>query len=183
MTSGDRALLLPSALAGHTVDLPADQRSARAAARLTELSYRNEMAAIWSAGVSPVRMMGMLLPFALLVGGLYFLINDRAVPAMAPTLREWGIGDYGEKRLKIGAARSDLDACRLRHLACGQRQCAGDTARRRDHLPPRRQRPFARTGLRQDVHTRRPLADVGRASSIIARTSREARLPSSIPAR
>jgi lipopolysaccharide export system permease protein len=69
---------------------------------LTELSYRNETVAMWSAGISPVRMMGMLLPFAFVVGCLYFLINDRAVPAMAPTLREWGIGDYGEKRLKIG---------------------------------------------------------------------------------
>ena len=29
---------------------------------LTELSYRNETVAMWSAGISPVRMMGMLLP-------------------------------------------------------------------------------------------------------------------------
>jgi len=69
---------------------------------LTELSYRNETVAMWAAGVSPLRMMGLLLPLALAIGALYFLINDRAVPYVAPTLREIGIGDYGEKRLKIG---------------------------------------------------------------------------------
>ncbi|MCA3572924.1 MAG: LptF/LptG family permease, partial [Aestuariivirga sp.] len=37
---------------------------------LTELSYRNEMVAIWAAGLSPVRLLVMLLPLAFLVGGL-----------------------------------------------------------------------------------------------------------------
>lgn len=69
---------------------------------LTELSYRNETVAMWAAGVSPLRMMGLLLPFAMAVGAIYFLINDRAVPAVTPTLREMGIGDYSDKRLKIG---------------------------------------------------------------------------------
>jgi lipopolysaccharide export system permease protein len=69
---------------------------------LTELSYRNEIPAIWSTGASPLRLMAMLLPFALLVGGLHFLLNDQVVPRAAPTLREWGIGDYNEKKLKVG---------------------------------------------------------------------------------
>jgi lipopolysaccharide export system permease protein len=69
---------------------------------LTELSYRNETVAIWAAGVSPLRMLVLLLPLALAIGALFFLINDRAVPYVAPTLREIGIGDYGEKQLKIG---------------------------------------------------------------------------------
>jgi lipopolysaccharide export system permease protein len=69
---------------------------------LTELSYRNEIPAIWSAGVSPLRLMGMLVPFALLIGGLHFLLYDQGVPRAAPTLRQWGIGDYDEKKLNIG---------------------------------------------------------------------------------
>lgn len=75
---------------------------------LMELSYRNEMPAIWSSGLSPFRIMLMLLPFGLLVGGLNFLLNDQAVPKAAPTLREWGIGDYGEKKLKVGGERDPI---------------------------------------------------------------------------
>lgn len=75
---------------------------------MMELSYRNEMPAIWSAGVSPFRIVLMLLPLALLVGGLNFLLNDQAVPRAAPTLREWGIGDYGEKKLKVGGERDPI---------------------------------------------------------------------------
>jgi lipopolysaccharide export system permease protein len=75
---------------------------------MMELSYRNEMPAIWSSGVSPFRIVLMLLPLALLVGGLNFLINDQAVPRAAPTLREWGIGDYGEKKLKVGGERDPI---------------------------------------------------------------------------
>jgi lipopolysaccharide export system permease protein len=69
---------------------------------LTELSFRNEIPAIWSTGTSPSRLTLMLLPFALLVGGLHFLLFDQAVPKAAPTLREWGIGDYNEKKLQVG---------------------------------------------------------------------------------
>lgn len=75
---------------------------------LMEMSYRNEMPAIWSAGVSPFRIVLMLLPFALFVGGLNFLLNDQAVPRAAPTLRDWGIGDYGEKKLKVGGERDPI---------------------------------------------------------------------------
>lgn len=75
---------------------------------LMELSYRNEMPAIWSAGVSPFRIVLMLLPFAILAGGLHFLINDQAVPRAAPTLRAWGIGDYSEKKLKVGGEHDPI---------------------------------------------------------------------------
>lgn len=69
---------------------------------LTELSYRNEIPALWSAGLSPFRITVMLLPLGFLAGGLHFLLTDWAIPAAAPTLREWGVGDYGEKKLKLG---------------------------------------------------------------------------------
>lgn len=75
---------------------------------LMELSYRNEMPAIWSSGISPFRIVLMLLPFAVFAGGLHFLLNDQAVPRAAPTLREWGIGDYGEKKLKVGGERDPI---------------------------------------------------------------------------
>jgi lipopolysaccharide export system permease protein len=69
---------------------------------LTELSYRNETQALWAAGVSPFRIMAMLAPLGLVIGFAYFALNDRAIPRTAPQLREWGIGDYGEKQLKLG---------------------------------------------------------------------------------
>jgi lipopolysaccharide export system permease protein len=75
---------------------------------LSELSYRNEMPAIWSAGISPFRIVLMLLPFAIMTGGFDFLLNDQAVPRAAPILREWGIGDYGEKKLKAGGEREPI---------------------------------------------------------------------------
>lgn len=69
---------------------------------LMELSYRNELTAIWAAGQSPWRIMRMLLPIGLLLGGVNFLINDQAIPRAVPILYDWGIGDYGEKKLKVG---------------------------------------------------------------------------------
>ena len=69
---------------------------------LTELSYRNEITALWASGLSPARIVVMMLPLALVAGGLNFILSDRAIPAAAPTLREWGIGDYGKKKLKLG---------------------------------------------------------------------------------
>ncbi|MBC8036658.1 MAG: LptF/LptG family permease [Rhizobiales bacterium] len=69
---------------------------------LTELSYRNEISALWAAGLSPTRIVVLLLPLSLLAGGLHFLLVDMGVPAADPTLREWGIGDYGKEKLKVG---------------------------------------------------------------------------------
>jgi lipopolysaccharide export system permease protein len=69
---------------------------------LTELSYRNEVSPIWSAGASPFRLVTMLLPVAFITGGLHFLLTDQAIPAAAPQLKEWGVADYGEKKLKLG---------------------------------------------------------------------------------
>jgi lipopolysaccharide export system permease protein len=69
---------------------------------LTELSYRNEMVAIWAAGLSPLRLLGMLLPLAFVAGGLQFILSDAAIPATTPQLRDWGIGDYGADQLKVG---------------------------------------------------------------------------------
>lgn len=69
---------------------------------LTELSYRNEISAIWATGTSPLRLIRMLLPVAFITGGIYFLLSDQGVPAAAPQLSAWGVADYNEKKLKIG---------------------------------------------------------------------------------
>lgn len=69
---------------------------------LTELSYRNEIAAIWATGTSPLRLIFMLFPIAFLAGGTQFLLSDQGVPTAAPQLNSWGIADYGEKKLKMG---------------------------------------------------------------------------------
>ena len=69
---------------------------------LTELSYRNELVALWGSGVSPARLCVMLLPLAFFAGGLQFLLNDTAIPATTPQLRDWGVGDYGRDKLRVG---------------------------------------------------------------------------------
>ena len=69
---------------------------------VTELSYRNELTAIWSVGVSPLGFIKMLLPLALLSGTLHFILVDRLVPATTPQLRAWAIADYGDQKLKVG---------------------------------------------------------------------------------
>jgi lipopolysaccharide export system permease protein len=69
---------------------------------LAELSYRNELVAMWAAGLSPFRLLIMLLPLAFLAGGLQFVLSDTAIPSTTPQLREWGIGDYGADKLKVG---------------------------------------------------------------------------------
>jgi lipopolysaccharide export system permease protein len=107
---------------------------------ITELSYRNEMAAIWSVGLSPARLIVLLAPLALLIGILHFTIVDRLVPATAPTLRAWAIADYGEKKLRIGerdpiwlrsgndimrAATANRDATRLSDVVIFRRDASG----------------------------------------------------------
>jgi lipopolysaccharide export system permease protein len=107
---------------------------------MTELSYRNEITAIWSVGLSPARMILMLAPLAMIIGILHFGIVDRLVPKAAPTLRSWGIGDYGEKQLRVGerdpiwlrsgtdilrAAGANRDASRLSDVVIFRRDAKG----------------------------------------------------------
>jgi lipopolysaccharide export system permease protein len=107
---------------------------------VTELSYRNELTAIWSIGLSPLRLILTLAPLALIIGALHFTIVDRLVPAAAPILRGWGIADYGEKKLNIGekdpiwlrsgndimrAAGANRDASRLSDVVIFRRDATG----------------------------------------------------------
>lgn len=69
---------------------------------LVELSYRSELTAIWATGLSPLRVMIMLLPMSLVMGGVTFLIADQGVPRVTPQLINWGIGEYGRKKAGSG---------------------------------------------------------------------------------
>lgn len=68
---------------------------------LTELSHRNELTAMLAAGLSPFRLVVLLLPLAFLIGGFHFLLGNVVVPAAVPTLRDWGIADYSRDKFKV----------------------------------------------------------------------------------
>ncbi len=92
---------------------------------ITELSYRNEMTAIWSTGISPSRLIVMLLPVAFVVGAIQFLISDQAVPAAATYLHNWGIGDYAGKSTRAKAGdpiwmRSGADVIQAKSVSADQ---------------------------------------------------------------
>ena len=102
---------------------------------LVELSARNELAAIWGTGVSPYRLVLMLMPIGLTLGGLHFLIVDQAVPRVTPALVEWGIGDYSKKKLAVGEGdpiwlRSGNDI-----LRAAKANAVGQPPRRHHHFP------------------------------------------------
>jgi lipopolysaccharide export system permease protein len=44
----------------------------------------------------------MLLPLAFVAGAINFMLSDSAIPATIPQLRDWGVGDYGAEKLKLG---------------------------------------------------------------------------------
>jgi len=67
---------------------------------MTELSYRNELTAIWATGVSPARLILKLLPMTMGIGLFHFVLMDRAVPYAANALHSWGIGDYATRKFK-----------------------------------------------------------------------------------
>ncbi|WP_342641224.1 LptF/LptG family permease [Rhodoligotrophos ferricapiens] len=107
---------------------------------LMEISNSNELVAVWGTGVSQIRLIGMLTPIAIAIGALTFALNNYAIPAAAPTLHSWGIGDYGEKKLKVGegdpiwmrsgndilrAGASNIDATVLRDVIIFRRDSNG----------------------------------------------------------
>ena len=69
---------------------------------LTELSYRNEMVAIWAAGLSPLGWSACCCRLPSWWAGCSSSCPNSAIPATTPQLREWGIGDYGADKLKVG---------------------------------------------------------------------------------
>ncbi len=89
---------------------------------ITSLSLRSETVAIWAAGISPGRVVIMLLPISISLGILQFALLDRGVPFAAPKLRQWAIADYGKKQLNFGEndpiwLRNGLDVIRAKQAA------------------------------------------------------------------
>ena len=105
---------------------------------LVELSWRNELVALWAAGLSPLRMIVMLLPLGLALGAANFLIDDRLTPLTAQELRQWGIGDYArKKRLQLGERdpmwmRAGRDIVRAEKINADMTEIDGMTIFRRD---------------------------------------------------
>jgi lipopolysaccharide export system permease protein len=104
---------------------------------ITELSFRNEMTAIFAAGISPLRLVAMLLPLAFIVGATQFLLMDRAIPAATPSLKLWGIGDYAKNKINVSNTdpiwiRSGTDIMRATKVSLDGRQLTGVIVFRRD---------------------------------------------------
>jgi len=105
---------------------------------ITELSYRNELTAIWATGVSPSRLIVKLLPMALAIGLFQFLIMEIAVPSAATSLHSWGIGDYATRKFKTAEnepiwIRSGNDIMRALHVSADGQTLLQVTLFRREH--------------------------------------------------
>jgi lipopolysaccharide export system permease protein len=62
------------------------------------LIRHGELVAIWSVGISQLGLFRRLLPVAMLLGGLQYLIDDLTVPVSVETLQQWGVGeDFGDR--------------------------------------------------------------------------------------
>ncbi len=58
------------------------------------LIRHGELTAIWNAGVSQFGLFLRLLPLAVFLGGLQFVVDDFAVPRGVEGLRAWGVGEF-----------------------------------------------------------------------------------------
>jgi lipopolysaccharide export system permease protein len=115
---------------------------------ITELSYRNEMTAIFAAGISPSRIIIMLLPMALIIGGLQFMLLDRAIPATTPTLKLWGIGDYAKNKINVSNSdpvwiRSGTDIMRATKVNADGKHLEGVIIFRRDQAGSLKEQIYA----------------------------------------
>jgi len=122
---------------------------------ITELSYRNELTAIWATGISPTGVIGMLLPLALLVGGIHYVVNDQAIPNAAPQLRKWGIGDYASRKLSTSAnepvwIRSGDDIMRADHVTADGGTLDGLIIFRREPSGQLKEQVFATSAFQKE---------------------------------
>jgi lipopolysaccharide export system permease protein len=99
-----------------------------------ELVRHSELTAMAAAGISKARLALAVLPVALLIGVVQFLIEDQAVPSAVARLRAWGIGDYAPAdNAEAGVwLRQGDDILRIRAPAPGARRLDGVTIFQRD---------------------------------------------------
>lgn len=110
--------------------------TAMLAALLTfaELVRHSELTAIAAAGVSKARLATAVLPVALLIAMIQFLVEDQAVPLAISRLRAWGIGDYaptGDAQAGVWLRVGD-DILRIRAADPGAGRLDGVTIFQRD---------------------------------------------------
>jgi lipopolysaccharide export system permease protein len=122
---------------------------------ITELSYRNELTAIWATGVSPSGVILMLLPMALLIGGMHYLITDQAIPAASPILRKWGIGDYATRKLSSDInrpvwIRSGDDLMRADHVTADGKTLDGLILFRREASGQLKEQLFVKDAVQNE---------------------------------
>jgi len=65
---------------------------------LTFLIKGGELTAIWNSGISQFGLLRRLIPLAVVLGGLQFVVDDLFVPGNFSKLEEWGIADSSGKR-------------------------------------------------------------------------------------
>jgi lipopolysaccharide export system permease protein len=95
------------------------------------LARHRELTAMLGAGISKFKLAAAVLPAAVLVGGMQFLIEDQAVPLAVGELRAWGVGDYGD-RSNTTWIRQGTDIVRIHRLDRVARSLNGVTIYRRD---------------------------------------------------
>lgn len=101
------------------------------------LIRHSELTAIWGAGVSQVGMFRRLLPAALLLGSLQFVVDDLGVPASADALADWGVGEYGRQQAAANNKtytwiHAGPDVVRLRTAGIGSDSLSDFTIFQRD---------------------------------------------------
>lgn len=110
--------------------------TAMLAALLTfaELARHSELTALHAAGLSKAQLASAVIPVALLIAGLQFAIEDRAVPVAVAELRAWGIGDYGSRGNAAGISWlwHGKDIVRVRAVVDGGARLIGVTVFERD---------------------------------------------------
>ena len=122
---------------------------------ITELTYRNEITAIFATGISPLRIIFMLLPIALLVGGLHFILLDRLIPATTPTLKAWGIGDYAKNKVNVDSKdpvwiRSGPDIMRVLKVSPDGKQLDGVIIFKRSEDGRLMEQIYAESAIQED---------------------------------
>ena len=110
--------------------------TAMLAALLTfaELVRHSELTAMAAAGISNARLAAAVLPVALLIGAVQFLIEDQAVPPAVARLRALAIGDYApaaDAEAGVWLRHGD-DIVRIRTPAPGAGRLDGVTIFERD---------------------------------------------------
>ncbi len=73
---------------------------------LASLARHSELVAIFASGVSHFRLILTLLPVALLVAVVQYLVEDWALPPANAALRAWGVADFEDFAAKDDQART-----------------------------------------------------------------------------